>query len=373
MLFSTFSLAFSEESSSPYLLKELSDDWTDFQFQLENQVYQLPLPVSIFLENGWTLEDDEELLSPNMVTFSRKLSKDHFSFDVRIINLGIDVLPAAECLIGGFSIKEEDLKEGISLSVSQNASFGKTKEEILTLFGTPGYVYEATNYEKAEYKLETYCTLVFYYDSETQKVITIEMQNYTTPQGYNDVANQAEVEVPQEVIDYQADSALGDDIFSFNVKVDDVVYTLPAPCTYFEENGWKLAEKSLVKLPAKDSKGRIPLLYDGGFTVNTRFINPTDKGNILQNCFVAALIFEENFPGKVEFPGGITIGMAKGDLEKAIEGFALTEEEVKIEESKSYTSFSLRKKVLEDVNIYVNNETNLVYKIEINNTTINRK
>ena len=360
-----------EPANSQYALETLSEDWTDFQFSLNGQAYQLPLPVSIFLEDGWELEDSDTLLTPNSYTFSQKLSKDGMAISVQILNAGIDVLPASQCLIGEISIEAEDVEKGnMTFALAGGITFGSTKEEVIDLYGTPKDApYVGSLYEKVTYSTDIYEDMDLYYDLENQRVIEMELRSFATPQGYNDEAMAAPVEVPEEVTNYKAAEALGEDPLSFNVMVDDVVYTLPAPYQYFEEKGWKLADKTTDKQAAKDSRGRLSLLYAKGYNMDVRFINPSDKANILANCFVSSLIFEDTFPGKVEFPGGITLGMSHDDLKKAIDAFALTEDELKIEEGSSYIIYNIRKKVLRDVEFYVNRESDAVYKIEIINNT----
>lgn len=364
--------ALAQDSASPYLLKAVSDDWIDFQFELNNQAYQLPLPVSIFLDQGWILSDPNITLNPNQYTLSQELKKDDMILRVQLLNMGIDVLPANQCLIGQINAEAKGIESsGLVFSIAEGVTFGTPQAQVEEQYGSPKSTYTGTYYEKATYATETYSTIDVYYDIDSKLVNQIEIQNFITPEGYNDEAIAAEVTVPEEVANYMPAKALGEDLFAFNVSINGTVYTLPGAYKYFEEQGWRLGDKTKDKLAAKDSKGRIALLYDKGHNMNVRFVNPTDTANILENCFVASLVFDEDFPGEVLLPGGITLGMTQADLDKALEGLGLSEEALKIEEHTSSIEYTLRKKVMREVTLYVKPDTKVIYKIEIMNTTSN--
>ncbi|NLB90733.1 MAG: hypothetical protein GX786_05895, partial [Clostridiales bacterium] len=326
-----------------------------------------------FIEDGWTLEDGDLILSPYQQTYSASMSKDQKNLNVRLTNLGIDELPAKECLITHIDLTQEAAeKSAFSFEIAKKITFGSSAEELEAAYGVPGYTYEGTSYDKWEYSTDTYNKVSLYLSNDTKSIYQIEMSFVAVPQGYNDEAEAAEVEVPAIVSDYTPSSELGEDLLSFNAIIDDVIYSFPVSYQYMEENGWALATKDSKKLAAKDSIGNITLLYKGGYKTSARFYNLSTKANLLENCFISTLTFEEGFPGKVELPGGITLGMSQEDLIKALDAFALEDDVLDVYESDSYTSYTVKRKVLEEISIYIDTKTNAVYKIEISNRQLGK-
>ena len=86
----------------------LSDTLYDFQIQIDGTVYQFPMSYEAFKANGWEMDTDytgseEDEIEPNQYGIYY-FSKDDVTCTAYVLNLGINNLPASQCLVGGISI-----------------------------------------------------------------------------------------------------------------------------------------------------------------------------------------------------------------------------------------------------------------------------
>lgn len=341
----------------------LSDNWLDYSFSVNDVTGTLPMPVSTFLDEGWTLEDPEDTLEPEQYALSRRLTKDDAMVYVQVINLSINELPVTECLIGTITLDDYDAKKGGTLTVAGGITLGDTTEAVEAAFGTPGDTYEGSSSTTYTYESASYCHTKFTFDVETGLVTKIEIRNFTTPDGYNDEALAAPVETPQAVLDYAPPTELGDDLLSFNVRIGDVLYSLPASYEYMESQGWQLGQKQDGKIAAWSYRRSVPLVL-GGFSVNTQLYNASPTATTPENCFIPSLRLEASSKLDVELPGGITFGMSGEALLAALDAQPY---EYTINEGSSYISYNIKEAVLQDINIKVNLETDEVDMIELSN------
>lgn len=348
----------------PVLAEELSDNWMDFQVLLNDELYTLPAPVSAFEENGWTLENDgdDDTLEPNQYTLSRSLKKGDMQVYVQIINLGIDELPVTKCLVGQISLDDYQAKKGATLTVATGITLGSSLEEVEAAYGLPGYTYEGSSITY-RYESGSYDRTEFRFDGETKLVTDITARNFTEPEGYNDAAYAAPVEKPQSVADYAPPAELGDDILSFNIRIGDALYTIPASYEYMSEQGWVLGEKQDGKIAAWSYRRMIPIVL-GGYKVTTQLYNDSPIATTPDYCFITSLRIEASSRLDVELPGGITLGMNKEALDAIL---AAQGHEADINETSSSYHYTIKQDILQEINMTVDKEKDEITSITLSN------
>ena len=340
----------------------VSDDWMDFTCEMDGVVYTLPFPLQDLLDAGWTTKDDlQETLKPNQYTLSIRLQKDDMEYYVQAINLGIDIMPISDCLVGQISLSESQAAKGGTLVLAGGVTMGTPREEVEALYGLPGYTYEGSSYTKYEYESGSYSDMAMNFDLETDEVIDLTIRNFEEPEGYNDAAYAAPSEIPEEIANYEAPTELGEDMYAFHVKVEDVLYSVPAPYSYMVENGWRLGQKEDGKVVA-DGYRRMVSLVLGGYKMSTQLYNPSDKATAPEYCAVTTLRFDAASKLNVELPGGITLGMEQAALVEALEALG---DEYTEDDSSSLTTYLFKQDILQEIKIIVYKDSGTVSVIEL--------
>lgn len=338
----------------------MSDDWRDFTVELCGSVYALPLPVQTLVDDGWTIDLGDEVLEPNSYMLSTPMERDGARVYVQVINLGIDEMAASDCLVGQISVDSYQAEDGASITLAGGVTLGSTMEQITAAYGAAGDTYEGSSSTRLTYSLGSYREMTLSVDNETGALSSVEVQNFEAPEGYNDEALAAPVEVPESVTAYQAPEDLGDDLLSFNIKLNGQLYCLPAPFAAFEANGAMLTSAPEGKLSARASVFGVEMNM-GGATLRTALYNDSPKANIAENCMVCKIEAREGEGVTLELPGGITIGTTHDELKDALEGL-----EYELYEGSGYTSYTLSSEdILKEIAILVDGETGLVYDISV--------
>lgn len=223
-------------------------------------------------------------------------------------------------------------------------------------------------YTALTYEYETYQDVEIQVDKETKVVSKIDMRNMIETAGEADQA-QAEAavsdEVTEEVKSYQAPTELGDDLTKFIVEYDGALYQMPAPVSEFEKNGWTVKEdQSDMTVKGKDF-GWVSLMKNNQ-ELRAIAQNYGDNATTIRNCFVTTVKGDDNSTDMpITVQKGITRGMAKADLEKALEGVTY-----EFEESDMFEYYTIEgpESSLDYVQILVRKDTGVVQAIEVSYT-----
>lgn len=361
LVFLTLALMLCIASPISQAEETLSADFMDFQVMLGDTVYSLPCPLADFVADGWEMKESTETLNPGQYSLSDPLRKDGAEVYVQLINLGIDVLPLSECLVGQISIDAFQAEKGAAFAVAGGIRIGSTEAEMLETLGQTGKR-DSSSTATYTYEAESYRMLDIAIDLETSVVKKLTVRNFAAPEGYNDEAMAAAVEVPANIASYAPADALGDDPLSFSLSVDGKIITLPAAVPFMEEMGFTITSRDLpTKISAKDSLFGVDIVL-GGYSMRTKLYNGDDMAQPPENCFVTTLRFDATSPFAVEIPLGIALGMTQDALDAAIASAGI---EAEVNDSTSVVSYRFKKAVLEEVNLVVSKDTNTITSIEV--------
>lgn len=302
----------------------LSEKWSDFQIQIDDQVYQFPMTYQDFVSYGWTSEDSEfPTLEPSQYDLLY-FTKDDVRCMAYVINLAKNNMAADQCLVGGISIDSFDwdvsagnvvLPGGI---VRGEASAAAIEEA----YGTPSDVYEGDLYKKLTYETDSYCRLEMSVDNETGVLSDIEVRNFVEPEGFD--AGEISEEIPAEVTAYAKPDALGDSLEEFRISLDGAVYEVPVPVSVLIADGWELdASDSDAEVAAHDI-GWVAL-RKGGQEIREIAVNYADYATIPENCWFETLsVGGYTLEAEGELPCGIKTGMAEADLTAILDQAGVT-------------------------------------------------
>lgn len=108
-------------------------DRFDDIFTIDGVNYKLPVPVSEFVKNGWTIQCDVTELGPNQ-SVDAVLSKGENTIDVNLSNYTVYKTEIEKCSVLEISIKQENC-QGIDVVFPGGVKFGTDSTGVNTLYG----------------------------------------------------------------------------------------------------------------------------------------------------------------------------------------------------------------------------------------------
>jgi hypothetical protein len=228
------------------------DSSSMFAFTVDGETYSLPLPVSYFLEHGWTFHDEadaNELLGTNSMTYtSLDYKGKNAYFSVSIQNYSYNACEAKDCYVTEVSFYSRTLEQnGIEVSI-QNGQIvvGKSKsEDVTAIFGNPDHEYKGTlTYYKDHDDMNVFNTITFSFDDSTGVLENLTITNEEIPEDFD--KGEVSDAVPDYVNQYKDPSSLGDDFLSGNFQLGGKVYNLPVPLQKLLDDGWSIASSNVA-------------------------------------------------------------------------------------------------------------------------------
>ncbi len=151
---------------------ELSDDWTDMQFMLDGNLYELPVSYRELEADGWKLDlaaygySDGYIMNPGDKTYGTiELTNPDYDEDLKVwvgfINTGDKAQDILDCEIWTFQmdtcVGSRQLEKYPDMEIAGGIGFGSTREEVEAAFGECEDVYEADsgyNYGVCNFELD---------------------------------------------------------------------------------------------------------------------------------------------------------------------------------------------------------------------------
>jgi hypothetical protein len=299
---------------------QLSDDWKDYQVQIDDQVYQFPMMYTEFEALGWTVnEDDLSDLQPNQYDTVR-FTKGDAKCTVYVLNLGKNTLPAQECIIGGISIDRFDwpLDEGSTITLPGGIVRGSADgDAIEAAYGTPSDTYEGDLYKEYTYETDSYCEIELQVYTESGTLESLKIRNFVEPEDFD--PGEVSEEVPEAVSSYTKPDSLSDNPADYQMELDGEVYALPVPVSVLAADGWELDTSASDSEISAGSYGWVTL-QKGGQQIRKIAVNPEDYATIPENCWIEELtIGGYTLEAEGGVPGGIKEGMTETDFLKVLE------------------------------------------------------
>ncbi len=336
------SIAYAQETETPETeavdTATLSDDWKDFQIQIDGQVYQFPMMYSDFTALGWSAdEEDQELeLNPNQYTMIQ-FEKDDVEVTAYVLNLAINTLSARECIIGGMDIDNFywDLTEG-SITLPGGIVRGEADIDFIeTTYGTPSSTYEGGLYDQITYETDYNSSVEMQIYKESGVLENVDIRNFVEPEGFDE--GEASEEVPESVAVYTKPEALGEALTEYQIEVEGEIYRLPVPVRILVADGWEIDESDTAETISAHSSGWVTLRR-GGQEIRDLAYNGENYATIPENCWIEEIAlgeYETNVDGSL--PAGITIGMAEEDFLTVLGNAGISYEQ---DESGNYRYYS---------------------------------
>lgn len=318
----------------------LSDDWADYQIQIDGQVYQFPMMFADFEAMGWTTDEAEELeLQPNeysMICFT----KDDVKCTVFVLNLGMNNAMAAECIVGGISIDNFDWELGTG-TVALPGGIERGQSDVAAIeaaYGKPSDTYEGDLYTQLTYETDYNSSVEMSVYKESGVLEDIEVRNFVEPEGFE--AGEVSEEVPDAVAAYTKPEALSENPEDYQIELDGQVYALPVPVSVLAEDGWKIDEDDSDSCIKAGYYGWVTL-RKGGQEIREIAVNPESYAAIPENCWIEELTAGGyTLDAEGVLPGGIYTGMAEADFVRILDDAGVSYEVDDSSDSFKYYTYS---------------------------------
>ena len=292
--------------------------WSDYAISIDGEVMQFPMLYSDFEKYGYTAEDDMSItLQPMQYSWFYFTKGDH-RLSFTIANFGNNTIPANESVVCGITIDsfywpaddgEVLLPQGIVRGKS-------TREDVEAAYGEPSDVYEGDLYTKLTYETDIYEDLELEFDIESGVLTDIDLSKLAEPENFD--AGEVSTEVPERVSAYENPAELSSTLGDYEIRIQDVVYTIPAAIKAFLNDGWEIdTENSEEFIPAKNSAW--VTLKKGGKSFRSLAKNFEDYAVTVDNGWITSIDTGlQSLDVDVELAGGVTIGMSTEDFEQLL-------------------------------------------------------
>ena len=154
---------------------ELGDSWDSFIVRYAGDLYALPAPVSVFVENGWRIIDSSAVVSARSSLIGFDISKNNQTLHAQLFNYSDSVQPAENCFI--VRVSSSVFYPVIPLELPGGISMDSTYEDIISAYGAPDSSDESGdtyyNYSYGSYSEDINITI----NNETGAISSIEVSH----------------------------------------------------------------------------------------------------------------------------------------------------------------------------------------------------
>ena len=300
---------------------ELSDNWQDYQIDLNGTVYQFPIPYSEWVSMGWKADTLPTTLAAGDDTFA-SFYMDDIELSADIANFGLSEADIRDCFVIGISIDTDIdyVAPEYVITMSGGIKFREaTEQDVKSAFGAPDYRsdYENRNGDtiiSLDYAGDTYEDgMDLEFDAEG-KLNAIRLINTKIPEGFDVGVADVSTEAPEINSHYVAPTGPAADRFDNIVTLDGVNYSVPVPASVLAENGWILDTTTDDYVLGESSTKTY--MQKNGSRIEVRLYNYTTNAILPVNAWVTEITVTAGYIDvETIFPGGIILGSADTDFE----------------------------------------------------------
>lgn len=342
---------------------DISDRLSDFQFAINEKVWNIPSKMEEWYSDGWVYgkEKEKEELDIESYLEGETLTRENISLTVDLVNLESEKKPLKDCYVGGVSLQSK--KKGTIIQLPGKLILGRaTLNEVLKQYGTPTDEYEEKNNIYLTYEFGIYKEAELVFDIKNEILHSVSMKNYREPeQEQEDISS----EEPEAVSAYEAPQEFSDNPADYIALYDNQFYRIPAPVSQFTANGWRIEEDGSDTYVKPGRHGYVTLEKDGQ-TLYAVVKNYAEQTVEVSHSFVTNLSGDfDVIKVPIALAKDITLGMSEENLKIQLDGISYENSEE--ESGTSYYIYSDETKK-NFIHIFVDKDLKLVREIEISNS-----
>jgi len=124
---------------------DLGDDWRDFIVRFDGDLYQLPAPVAVFVENGWVIEGDaNEMVAAQSSRVGVRLRKGNQTMRTTVQNYDDFAQPISNSFVTVIDFYQNDAT--LPIELSGGITEDSTIDEIIAVFGEPDRIEDSASF-----------------------------------------------------------------------------------------------------------------------------------------------------------------------------------------------------------------------------------
>ncbi len=304
----------------------LSDNLSDYMFELEGYLYQLPVAYADFKETGWEIDptrngtEEDELPAGEYEYYY--LTNGISTIQCTIFNASGNVKQVKDCNIGSITVYAKD---NLDFCIAKGIEPSATAEEIKEAFGTPNSsnTYDTTETLRYESDPDNYNNAYTRFSCDSLKAANnyIELKYYVATE--SDIT-EVSAEAPEYLASYAAPEELGDDPTQPVFELMGDLYRLPCPVSVFLDNGWEITAMDEQALGGQ-AYGSGMKLTKGSVSVWPMVMNFDKNAQMMENCAVTDVSIgsydiKDESPDCFVLAGGLTLESTAEDA--AATGFS---------------------------------------------------
>lgn len=342
---------------------DLSDELSDFQFAMNEEVYTLPSRMEVWRERGWEVSSDrgEEYLEAESFIEEETLERGEERLRMAFVNQEGERQTVKNSMVGGVTLEYEE--DGAVYQLPGSLYLGRaTLNQVVEEYGTPTDEYEEKEdvYVTYEFGLYKKAEFVFHIDDET--LYRVSLQNYRALQEEGEEVSKEE---PQAVKAYKAPEQFSENPRDYVVSYDHQLYRIPAPVSEFVKNGWKIQEDGSDTSVKPGRHGYVTLEKDG-HTLYTVVKNYGEQTIPVNYAFLTSLSGDFDVTKVAVAVGdGITLGKSEAEMKNLLDGHTFESQEE--ENGTSYYLYSDETKK-NFVRIFIDKDLGLIREIQVSNS-----
>ncbi len=288
---------------------ELSDDWHDYQIQIDGTVYQFPMPYDEWLSMGWK-SDYLPTNLPGNTTDMLSFYNDKMECTIYVSNIMVNEATLSECFVIGFEIDSDwdDISDSAEIILPGNLQYGvSTGEDIKAACGAPDSFYEGDDYFSYDYVGDTWEDGLEIETDVNDVIKAISFVNTKEPEGFVIDAGEISTEAPEINSLYVAPTGPSTDRFDDIITIDGFNVKLPVPVTELTAQGWIL-DSATDDYISGDSLIWTSMEKNGQ-KINVTLQNYTSNSILPVNAYITEIEVEVSYCSlEVIFPGNLKAG-----------------------------------------------------------------
>lgn len=297
---------------------EIASEFYEFSLSILGDTYNLPADLSDFSSTEWMYSnnDNPESKDVNGGSYSTcDVTKDGKKITLTVVNVDGSTKKFSECKVGSIDCTFSDAND-IKINLAKGVTLTKslTVQDVITKWGDPTSNMEGERGTTLRYEKENYVYYSFSFDTDG-KLNYADIRNWNitvSDEGSND--NNLDF-----LKNYQEPTALTSNIMDYIFRLENELYTLPAPVSAFTDDGWEITSKPDTLAAGNElmsglrmKKGNIEL----AFTIK----NFSNAAVSAEDTMITGIFINNELLDNLDFElsGGITFGISVSDLESKV-------------------------------------------------------
>ena len=277
----------------------------------------------------------ESLDEPSTLTCD--VSKDDKQMTITVVNESGNKRNFSECKIRGIHCifsDENDLEIILAKGLKLNKSL--SSQDVINKWGEPTSDMSSGDVTELRYKKESYVYYLFSFDSNA-RLYDVRIDNWNIDAAKEHMEEEIEEnteEISEESLtqnslkSYEEPMELTSEFTDYVFRLENKLYSLPAPVSEFTDDGWEITTKpdsvvagNELALGTQVKKGDIELIFS--------IENFSDVAVEAEKTMVTGVFVNKEVANNLDFElsGGITFGMNISDFESNVDVSKFTIEE----------------------------------------------